>query len=376
MKAKVRFLSISLLICLLLSPLQTSLAAEMVSNPSSDDVLSAVQPLIEAQSLYDEITNTEIAICDVEWNDEGRAYVDCFLTLTMSPKANSPEDTPFVRGMMAATQAKNVENRFPRAQSIKLELMQTIVSNYVEDLKQNFHGSVDATFGLRLMLASNGNITSVYGLNDEGIFPVEDYYPKTSDELFSEGWAYVINRSTEIEPGSDEIQALQRYYRYDAGHYARTYTSNATSYCPHGEAKQNTSKYNSAYNYHCHADCANYMSQAIKYAGLSTNSTWKAESYAWVNVGGLIDYLISKSYINKCTFADLKTGILIVCNSSTSPRNHIVMCTYKDSTKQLLSGHTTDRLNYSFTASYGGSPTYYDFTIAVSGSQYGGNPTT
>lgn len=138
MKAKVRFLSISLLICLLLSPLQTSLAAEMVSKPSSDDVLSAVQPLIEAQSLYDEITNTEIAICDVEWNDEGRAYVDCFLTLTMSPKANSPEDTPFVRGMMAATQAKNVENRFPRAQSIKLELMQTIVSNYVEDLKQKF----------------------------------------------------------------------------------------------------------------------------------------------------------------------------------------------------------------------------------------------
>lgn len=48
MKAKVRFLSISLLICLLLSPLQTSLAAEMVSKPSSDDVLSAVQPLIEA----------------------------------------------------------------------------------------------------------------------------------------------------------------------------------------------------------------------------------------------------------------------------------------------------------------------------------------
>lgn len=87
MKAKVRFLSISLLICLLLSPLQTSLAAEMVSKPSSDDVLSAVQPLIEAQSLYDEITNTEIAICDVEWNDEGRAYVDCFLTLTMSPQS-------------------------------------------------------------------------------------------------------------------------------------------------------------------------------------------------------------------------------------------------------------------------------------------------
>lgn len=42
--------------------------------------------------------------------------------------------------------------------------------------------------------------------------------PRLATELFSEGWAYVINRSTEIEPGSDEIQALQRYYRYDAGH--------------------------------------------------------------------------------------------------------------------------------------------------------------
>lgn len=376
MKARIRFLSISLLICILLCPLQTALAVEPTSKPSTEAVLTAVQPLITAQSTYDEILNTEVVVCDVERDSQGRLFADCFLTLTMFPKASSPEDMPYVQGMLNAAKMDSLEACIRKAQSVHSEPVLALVNSYIDNLTECFRDSIDATFGVRLMLDANGVITSIHGLDDNGIFPIEDYYPKTADELFAEGWAYVNEHRNDPVPSENEIQVLQRYYWFDAASYARRYTSNATSYCPHGNAKQDKSKYNSAYTSYCHADCANYMSQAIKYAGISADSQWKAGSYAWINVGGLVDYLKAKSYISACSFSQLKSGSLIVCNTSESPRNHIVMCTYKDSTKQLLSAHTTDRLNYSFTSSYGGSSLYYNFSNAVSGSQYGGNPST
>lgn len=130
-----------------------------------------------------------------------------------------------------------------------------------------------------------------------------------------------------------------------AATYIRTWVSvNKINCAPNGTVYQNTNAYNSSYpSYNCN-DCANYVSQALHYGGQATTSTWQSGTYAWVNVTGLGNYIVSQGLGNNTTCSSLGLGDLGII-----PGTHVVMVSALNPMR--FSAHTSDRLNYTWQSS-------------------------
>lgn len=104
---------------------------------------------------------------------------------------------------------------------------------------------------------------------------------------------------------------------------------------------QDKTHWNSSYSqYNCN-DCANYVSQALTYGGMATDSTWQPYTYAWYNVTGLVNYIIGNDlgyYTSSSLLALGDLGII--------PNQHVVMASGLNPLR--YSAHTNDRLNYAW----------------------------
>lgn len=156
----------------------------------------------------------------------------------------------------------------------------------------------------------------------------------------------------------EESPLVVIYNRTNAKSYVLAYSSNPNEvWIPECNAnlRRNTSYWNPSYSFVWNAnatircnDCADFVSQAIKFGGIPQDGTWFPawNNYSWVNVNGLRDYMIS-------TY----DGIYLVSKSALQigepviiPGTHIAMATTINPYR--VSGHTNDRNNYPMSSSY------------------------
>ncbi len=141
--------------------------------------------------------------------------------------------------------------------------------------------------------------------------------------------------------------------------YINAYTTNASSSFPCAPGNYSAYadnrfwntyyKVNGKYPYPC-ADCADYVSQALKYGGHSQTSTWKwvynsGGSYAWINVSGLKNFLINSGRGYRVSYlSSLKAG-----DVAFIPWGHVVMVGATG--PHRYSAHTNDRRKYTWSSS-------------------------
>lgn len=254
-------------------------------------------------------------------------------------KAKCVEELPYVKGMLERVNLNtfsyesddNTINMVSAANKSNLsdrqiEVASKIIIDKIKDLEQYIGQADDTNFIFKITASvKDGEIDistlKMFAENIDEFIPAEEILPN----LYS---------------GYDRIAARD---------YANKYTSNTTKQCPHGKALMDTSKYNSNYNWYCHNDCANYVSQSLKAGGLPTDSTWKAGSTAWVNCESLTNYMVStKKYWKKSDYENANAGGVIMMKNSDGHRYHTVMIVKNDTVTRQFSGHTNDRLKTAY----------------------------
>lgn len=131
-----------------------------------------------------------------------------------------------------------------------------------------------------------------------------------------------------------------QYSGSTAATYATTWVR-TTKLTPCGSSTfyQDSTAWNSNYTGFPCADCANYVSQAMRYGGTPTDSTWQPYTYAWYNVGGLQNYALNNSLGYFATCSTIGLGDL-----GFQSLSHVVMVTGLNPMR--YSAHSIDRLNY------------------------------
>ncbi len=303
-------------------------------------------------------------------NKQNNVYkVEAVETVTMNGKyrCSSPEDYPLVKaGKLALTKTENPEVKKEIESYIK-----SMIDGVNESVKED---SFEIIFIVEhnLILKSNKNgpmiirdsFTDKASDNPEGhdnINWVNGKFMRKKQDLTKmpdyEIWHTPIEELAEgLLRDYEKITLLDyppqyHYYHWKATNYVNTYTSNYDNSCGTGRAYHsswNCSSYssscNSGSNLYC-ADCADYVSQALRYGGCTTNSIWNPYTYAWVNVSGLKNHFINdgRGYWVS-SLSSLQEGDIAFI-----PWSHVVMVGAIGPYR--YSAHTNDRLKYSWSSS-------------------------
>ena len=119
------------------------------------------------------------------------------------------------------------------------------------------------------------------------------------------------------------VNAIDGYNASKAIEYARTYCKN----------------YNPNYNSYKGrgGDCANFVSQCLYYGGLQTTNVWKPYTYAWINVGGIYDFLSGLNgtkVIANPDVSEIEPGDVVISGG----KGHVTLCIEPG----MVASHTTD----------------------------------
>lgn len=174
----------------------------------------------------------------------------------------------------------------------------------------------------------------------------KEMLPFTHEELKKQGYARAENEVAENLSAVSDTRVSYSYVSSEAISYMVKYSSNPTSCNVCGGScgmYVDTTKYNSNYSNYAsqHADCANFVSQALHEGGIPTDSTWKAGSTTWINVKSLTEYMTSNGYWSSVTYNVVQPGDIVKYSSMS----HVVMITAFDGATYRCSGHTNDQRN-------------------------------
>lgn len=237
-------------------------------------------------------------------------------------RADCAADLPYIQGALTEALQLNVTRRNAVLNDLT-HLIDEIDNEYI-DKKQSENGLYQVTFSTRSNESMTGKLQnavfSVVEMN--GIcFPIESLKPATPRELRESGKTYVrtyTEKSVIDSYKQEELSerekvitnsmssAAQDYDRVKARDYIRQYCCNSgiAHTCPNR---------NTAYSY-LSSDCANYVSQAIRFGGIETDSIWQPYTTAWANVGapynpnlsgnshqGVSKYMLENNYFFQTT---------------------------------------------------------------------------
>lgn len=390
---KIKFVSLLLALALLISALAMGAAASGNQLITDEQILQAAQPLISAEAEYYDISSVTVQNVAEEANTDGTTNVRCDLVFTMCLKAESVEDLPYVAGLLDGIDMTSMTECMEVGQitvsastniagpSISLTEEAVVAkqaADFMADVAENIGNSMELTFPVVLNVAADGTVNSIYGLGDNGSFPLSDYFPASRTEMYQDG----LNHADSILVSASTIAAeinvatLVVYYRVDARNYANLYTSNATSTYNGSGTYMNPSYYNSSYTFFKDADCANFVSQAIRRGGIPTTATWQPYTYAWVNAEKLRAYLKSSGLVEVSNFASCNAGGIICCiDYEDDLCDHVVMCVLNDTVNRAYSAHTNDCKQRAYTSSYPNWTDHYAeylvFKLTSTDTQYG-----
>jgi len=151
---------------------------------------------------------------------------------------------------------------------------------------------------------------------------------------------------SEITENVADQKSVLSFSHSNTATYANTYSSITTSTCSNGITLQNAGAYNSSYNYYDCVDCANFVSQAIKYGGYATDGIWYPYSTSWINSKNLENYLVTSG---KVVFAGSLSSLQPGDVAWTGDLGHVVV--YSAINPSRYTGHTNDRLRKNWDSS-------------------------
>ena len=180
------------------------------------------------------------------------------------------------------------------------------------------------------------------------IVKVNENIITSTDELIEKGQvdAYQIAESENgsVIPYATTRNSARQYNRVWARDYARIYTDNTGG--------NSTENYNPDYSYFYGDDCANFVSQCIRYGGIGTDSVWYPYSTAWKfgggpagTDGGLCDYMSENDLFFRCNEESKAFAGSIICWTSYE---HVGIVDQNDTVTMTFCAHTNNRLSVSF----------------------------
>ncbi|MCR4434206.1 MAG: amidase domain-containing protein [Caldiserica bacterium] len=278
-------------------------------------------------------------------------------------KAKNVEGLPFVQGMLQAIgltsynyQEGQEEKEHlilvanPKFPTEKTEEIIKALDDRYNELTSYIGVADDSYMNLKIEAKLKGNEyenVKLYLQQQDGYVPAENMLPGSAEEMEKEGFSFMNSLL-----GAQALVAPSLYPGYDrikARDYANTWTSNSTELCPHGLAYRTISYWNNSkwpyFSNACHADCADYVSQALNAGGIPVDpGQWErlrdgGNNWAWTSVPGLKTYMITqKGYWRASTWASASAGGVIVI-----PNYHVMMIVKNDTVERLYSAHTDDK---------------------------------
>lgn len=111
---------------------------------------------------------------------------------------------------------------------------------------------------------------------------------------------------------------------------------------------QDPNNYNKSYTAWWCSDCANFVSQALKYGGIPTDGTWKPYTNAWIRVSNLISWGTGTRKWGTVTSTTAVPGDVL----KVGGMSHVMMVTVAQC-PLLLAAHTNDRKDEPYTVRNG-----------------------
>ncbi len=287
-------------------------------------------------------------------------------------KEEKLEDCAYVKGVYSALGVECTEKGFEAdikeitrySKSAAVEQVSDSLINEMEIYEKYISEYTDFNFFYRIEFDMNNDVIEkenykVY-LDDTDIL-FEEIMPKSEAELFQQGMervetlndTIVAEKTIDLNANAKSIRSNEQKYGMMVS-YMTTYTSNPSGcdVCEECDMLQDRSYWNnSEYVYYgalLHNDCADYVSQAMCYAGIREDSGWYAEqgtssrSETWVGVAKLTTHMVNRGVWSSVSASNATYGDIISYSSSS----HVTMITYKDANGVIkYSGHTKDRLN-------------------------------
>ncbi len=324
-------------------------------------------------SLYYNINKIDVTIEKISIKE---AKVDCIAQVSINKvlKAKSVGELPYIKGILKKINIADYERKL--ANELKVEkvfnanksslnnneirkMVKLLDDKYLE-LEEYIGKAYDSYIILKFEAGLVENIIEdktikLYVEQMNGFISANELIPKVPQEYEDMGSKEIVSALNVVKT---EVEISQNLYvgydRLKARDYAITWTSNASSYCPHGIALQNTSKWNNTkWPYQsslCHNDCADFVSQSLNAGGIPIDpGKWERfndgnNNWAWTYVPGLKNYMLNqKSYWKLSTWENASAGGVIVI-----PNSHVMMIVKNDTIERLYSAHTNDRLNYPY----------------------------
>lgn len=409
MKRLMRLLSTILIIAFILS--STFVFARDASGTSdfseaeTETLVLAITPLLEQLKQYYDITGIQFHKQNIEPDTPNVLYAG--VSLQMKLLADDLSALPFFQGICKYTGISSIEavtvaelttslssGRAPvstyLAQSMTCQKLQpapeaeklfTAITTLSDTYSEYIGMESEFNYEIRVTLDEDGDISDVSGKTEFTYVPLSDFFPESETEMAANGIATLQDTLTEAaQIGDAEIMRVTPlYYRVDARDYANRYSSEATydQTCPHGRHYINLSKYNPSYTCFCHADCANFVSQAIHAGQIPLGDDWVSDGDSWINVRGLLEYFDTDcSYWKDSTFASCNAGGIIINYEYGKEDSvyHVNMCVHNDTVTHKYSAHNNDHCGKVFTANYWGGEKvgYHVFKLSTTDHYTGG----
>lgn len=269
-------------------------------------------------------------------------------------KVKDAEELPFIKGMRAEAATRT---SLSKASSTAIEAYVDEIEGYIGNY---YPLSVDVVVEIGNSKKNEPATLYYQDVQATVLLPIEEL--KIDEAQMMSAGADMVDQL--ISFSNSATRGYDAYDRIAARDYALTYSSNPTDCSDCGTTcgiRQDRTKWNNTdYPYIDnlkHADCADYVSQAMYAGGIPIEAgVWQRfydgnNGWSWTSGAGLKNYMVNKGYWDLTTFDLCNAGNIIRWLSSSDSANHVGMITLNDTVTHRYTAHTSDRLNYLFTNS-------------------------
>lgn len=324
----------------------------VVTTELEQDIIDEVcSQVIESYAEYYTIPQISGVIREVEPVIGGSNYI-VDVSFTKILLADDASELPYIQGMTASV--AEIKNATLKAEAQKnldarIDELNTLYIGAEQEENSSFKVFVPIVNTRAFSTDSSYTITFV---SESGEMPMEAFEPQSEEELYQEGAESVsLNAVANAAPvgavaavNKTNPSSAKDYDRLRAKSYVETYSCGNCPPTYHSCA-------NKAYEFISGRDCANFVSQAINYAGISRENNWKPYTNTWVNTGkdpsiyGLVEYMVDQGFFFETSnkykaFA----GSIVYWNQ----RSHVGMVNANDTVTMTYCSHTNDRKSSSF----------------------------
>ena len=312
-----------------------------------DEVCSQV---VESYEEYYTIPQISGVIREVEPVIGGSNYI-VDVSFTKILLADDASELPYIQGMTAAV--AEIENSALKSEAqnnleTRIDELNALYIGAEQEENSSFKVFVPITNTRAPNTNSDYTITFITESNE---LPIEAFEPQSEDELYQEGAEAVsLNiaanaaNARAVTANKTNPSSATSYDRIRARDYVRDYSCGNCGSSYHSCA-------NTDYTFISGNDCANFVSQAINYAGISRENNWKPYTTTWINTGwstslyGLVEYMVDQGFFFETSSKNKAfAGSIIYWNQYS----HVGMVDANDTVTMTYCSHTNDRKSSSF----------------------------